>query len=187
MSQGSNVSELQYVNQWEWVSVMVQWSQRESRRWIITWPKGTWEGKGAQVYMWLRWSKWDHVVRKRESGHYIHLSFRRIVHLSQDLIVDDDNSGVQPGFGLWLQRCVAQSIHDNSGHSSYCQSGVCLSIVRAVHKTVNVCIACVFQADKTTSSSNACAILVWFHTILREVAESLTELAEVLLRSNVPC
>ena len=44
-----------------------------------------------------------------------------------------------------------------------------------------------FQAYKATSSSDTHAIPVWFRAVLGEVAEGLTELAEVLLRSDMPC
>ena len=34
------------------------------------------------------------MIQKRYSGCYIHPLFRQIVHLSQDLVINDDNSGV---------------------------------------------------------------------------------------------
>ena len=143
-------------------------------------------GKGWDCTCDHLWSKWGHVIRKRKFRCYIHPSFRWIVHLSQDLIVDDNDSGVRSRFGLQLQCCIPGSVYDNGQYSSCCKGQVHLSVIRAIHETINVYVTGVLWADKAASSSDTCAVLVRLCAVLWEMSEGLTELAEVLLCSVMP-
>ena len=66
------------------------------------------------------------------------------------------------------------------------KGGISLSVVGTVHKIVDVSIPCVLRINQATSSTDAGTILVWLHAVFGEVAQSLTELAEVLLHTNMP-
>ena len=141
MSQGSNIGKGVVTS----VSIHRQ-VRRSQAEWVITWLE-TYERERELSYRWSRWYKQGHVIRKRYLRCYIHPLFRWIVYLSQDLVVDDDDSGVQSWLRLQLQCCISRLVHNDGGYSACHKGGVCLSAVGAVYEVIHIGITSVLWAD----------------------------------------